>query len=81
MPFPRREGMILLPLLTAAAVLAPVRFSTAEAMAPSTAECTTCCTKEGLLCVVCAQTCTTIPNAYDHGSGEPCPTSGDPNVT
>ncbi len=80
MPFPTREGMILLPVLAVAAVLAPVRFST-DAMASSTAECATCCTKEGMLCVVCAQTCTTIPNAYDHGAGEPCPSSGDPNIT
>lgn len=81
MVFPRYGGSFLLCMLAVAGILAPVRFSTAEAVLPSTAECTTCCSKQGMLCVVCAKTCTTVTNAYDNGSGEPCPSSGDPNIT
>lgn len=74
-------GTMLLGVLGTTAVLAPVRFSTAEAAAASVAECTTCCAKPQQLCVVCSKTCTTVTDSYDNGSGTPCPTSGDPNVT
>lgn len=62
----------LLPALALAAILAPIRISAVEAVAASTAECTTCCSKPGTLCVVCATKCTTVERAYDNGSG-PCP--------
>jgi hypothetical protein len=80
MPVSKRGGVALLSALAAGAVLAPVRFSTAEALAPSTAECTTCCTKQGTLCVVCEKTCITVPDAYDNGGG-PCATIDNPNIT
>lgn len=80
MLFPKRGGVILLFTLGGAAVLAPVRFSRAEAVVPSTAECTTCCSKQGMLCVVCSKTCITVPDAYDNGGG-PCATSDNPNIT
>lgn len=80
MRLPRRGGVILLFTLGGAAVLAPVRFSTAEAVTPAAAECTTCCSKQGMLCVVCAKTCLTVPDAYDNGGG-PCTTTENPNVT
>lgn len=75
-----RRGGILLFTFAAAAVLVPVRFSTGEPLSAAAAECTTCCTKEGLLCVVCAKTCVTVPNAYDRGDGA-CPTADNPNMT
>lgn len=62
----------LLAAAALAAVLTPVRFSTTEALAASLAECTTCCSKPGTLCVVCSAKCTTVESAYDNGSG-PCP--------
>lgn len=80
MRIPLRAGTMIRGVLAAGAVLAPVRFSSAEAMVPSAAECTTCCTKEGRLCVVCSKTCTTVTDAYDIGSG-PCPSDDDPNIT
>ncbi len=76
----KHGGAILLVTFGAAAVLAPVRFSTAEALSASRAECTTCCSKQGMLCVVCSKTCVTVPDAYDNGGG-PCATSDNPNVT
>lgn len=80
MPISRRGGMILLSTLATAAVLAPVRPTTAEALAPATAECTTCCARPGVLCVVCSRTCITVPDAYDNGGG-PCPDAGTPNIS
>jgi hypothetical protein len=65
-------GPALLSVIAVAAVLTPVRFSAREAVAPATAECATCCSKSGPLCVVCSRTCVTITDAYDNGSG-PCP--------
>ncbi|HEV3049537.1 MAG TPA: hypothetical protein VGX50_04475 [Longimicrobium sp.] len=62
----------LLPAMALAGVLAPVRFSTTQAVAASTAECTTCCSRPGTACVVCATTCTTVESAYDNGGGK-CP--------
>lgn len=72
MTIPTLGGGALLSLIAAAAVLAPVRFSTAGAIAPAAAECATCCSQAGTLCVICARTCTTVQNAYDNGTG-PCP--------
>lgn len=72
MKIPKLRGTIALSAFAAAALLAPVRFSTAEAMIPATAECTTCCSAANQLCVVCAKTCTTVQNSYDNGIG-PCP--------
>jgi hypothetical protein len=62
----------LLPAFAFAAILAPMRFSATEAVTASTAECTTCCSKPGTLCVVCGTKCITVESAYDNGSG-PCP--------
>ncbi|HEX8316844.1 hypothetical protein [Longimicrobium sp.] len=72
MRIPKLRGTIALSAFAAAALLAPVRFSTAEAMIPATAECTTCCSAAGQLCVVCAQACLTVADSYDNGNG-PCP--------
>lgn len=79
MLIPLRGGPILLGVLSAAAVLAPVRFTAGEAVAAATAECTTCCTKRETLCVVCAKSCTTVPEAYDNGALA-CPSDGPPQV-
>lgn len=61
---------MLLSALALVAVLAPVRFSTSEVVAASTAECTTCCSKAEMLCVVCASSCTAVEDAYDNGGGK-----------
>ena len=79
MLIPLRGGPVLVGVLAVAAVLTPVRFSAGEAVVSATAECTTCCTKRDVLCVVCSKECTTVPDAYDHGTGA-CPSDGDPNV-
>lgn len=79
MLIPMRGGAILLGVLAVGAVLTPVRFSAWDAAAPSTAECTTCCTKRDALCVVCAKSCTTVPEAYDNGALA-CPSDGPPQV-
>jgi hypothetical protein len=70
MTVPKLGGTTLLTAVAAAGILAPVRLSTTDA-APSVAECTTCCSRAGTLCVVCARTCVTVESAYDNGSG-PC---------
>lgn len=72
MTMPKLGGGALLTMLATAAVLAPVQFSSADAITPAAAECATCCSKAGALCVICARTCTTVQDAYDNGSG-PCP--------
>jgi hypothetical protein len=72
MRIPKLRGTIALSAMAAAALLAPVRFSTAEAVTPATAECTTCCSAASQLCVVCSKTCLTVQDSYDNGSG-PCP--------
>lgn len=72
MNIPTLRGTITLSAFGAAALFAPVRFSTAEAMIPATAECTTCCPAANQLCVVCAKTCTTVERAYDNNLGA-CP--------
>lgn len=71
MAIPKLGTIPLFSLAAVTAVLAPVRFSTADAVVASTAECTTCCSKAGSLCVVCASSCVAVENAYDSGSG-PC---------
>jgi hypothetical protein len=72
MSIPKLRGTIALSAFAAAALLAPVRFSTAEAMIPATAECTTCCPAANQLCIVCSKTCLTTDASYDNGGG-PCP--------
>lgn len=62
-------GTTILALFAAAAVLAPVRFSAAEPITTATAECATCCSESGPLCVVCGKTCVTVQDAYDNGGG------------
>lgn len=72
MRIPKLRDTIALSAFAAVALLAPVRFSTAEAVIPATAECTTCCSAANQLCVVCSQACLTVADSYDNGSG-PCP--------
>ncbi len=62
----------VLPALGVGAVLAPVRFSATEPPAAARAECTTCCSSPGALCVVCSLKCLAVDEAYDNGLG-PCP--------
>lgn len=71
MTFPGLCGSALLMAFAVTAVLAPVRFSAAEVMTTSVAECTTCCARPGTLCVVCSGSCLATENAYDNGGG-PC---------
>ncbi len=65
---PKLVTTILL-VFAAAAILAPVRFSAAEPMTSAKAECATCCSEKGPLCVVCGKTCITLQDAYDNGGG------------
>ena len=70
MILPKPGGKTLLSALALLAVLAPVRLSPSEAVAASTAECTTCCTQPQTLCVVCSASCTAVADAYDNGGGK-----------
>jgi hypothetical protein len=71
MSIPKLGGKALLSALAVAAVLAPVRLTPSDAIAASVAECTTCCSQAGSLCVVCSASCYAKENAYDNGGG-PC---------
>lgn len=70
MPISRPGGKTLLSVCALIAVFAPVRFSPSDAVAASTAECTTCCARPDMLCVVCSASCTAVEDAYDNGGGK-----------
>lgn len=72
MTLSKLSGPAVLFICGVAAVLAPTRFPAMGTAAPSTAECATCCSESGPLCVICARTCVTVQDAYDSGTG-PCP--------
>jgi hypothetical protein len=51
-------------------VFAPVSFTRAAGLAPSAAECDTCCRQAGATCVVCgSDECVAIPNHYHAMTG------------
>lgn len=64
-----RAGLLLAATLVA---FTPVTLPLAGHPVSAGAGCPTCCSQPGPKCIICAEKCESVPNAYDAGTGK-CP--------